>query len=236
MNNLIAHFKDLSLSDWGNIFTIILGVTSVFTAIVTAYILIKQYKVQKTQFRIEQQPIFHIEKNDKGTILKISNNGYTMGETANVSLSTIMCIKISVKRRFRIPISYCLCIPIKYYIWTHYTQKLEGELAVYETVLLHKDLLVQKGQKIKKILADKFGNGNVELFNADLIHISYKDVLFKNKNIFYLEQQKINKRQYNNYKNSAEKFSHEPLDLYHLDMQQIASTVIETKNTCIFKL
>ena len=51
------------LSEWGYFANIVLAVMSVFTAIVTARMLIKQHKLQREQLnaqQLEHQPIFEL--------------------------------------------------------------------------------------------------------------------------------------------------------------------------------
>lgn len=48
----MSMFLNMTLSTWGDIGNIILGITSVFTAIVTAVVLCKQHKLQQEQHNI----------------------------------------------------------------------------------------------------------------------------------------------------------------------------------------
>lgn len=73
----------LGLSIWGDIANIVLATMSVFTAIVTARMLIKQYNLQKEQHKLEKeklnvqqlehQPKFQFARKDDTYI--ISNEG-----------------------------------------------------------------------------------------------------------------------------------------------------------------
>ena len=47
----------MNLSTWGDLGNIILGITSVFTAIVTAVVLCKQHKLQQEQHKLEQEKL-----------------------------------------------------------------------------------------------------------------------------------------------------------------------------------
>lgn len=51
----MSMFLNMTLSTWGDIGNIILGITSVFTAIVTAVVLCKQHKLQLEQHKLEQE-------------------------------------------------------------------------------------------------------------------------------------------------------------------------------------
>ena len=48
---------DITLSTWGDIGNIILGISSLFTAIVTAIVLCKQHKLQQKQHKLEQEKL-----------------------------------------------------------------------------------------------------------------------------------------------------------------------------------
>ena len=89
------------MDDWGNIGNIILGIASVFTAIVTAIVLCKQYNIQKGSLLVQQsaqQPTFNVfyelvdSDNDgkyEDEILNISNEGELFKQISNISVTTI---------------------------------------------------------------------------------------------------------------------------------------------------
>lgn len=93
--------SNLTLDDWGNIGNIILGIASVFTAIVTAIVLCKQYNIQKESLLVQQsaqQPTFNVfyelvdSDNDgkyEDEILNISNEGELFKQISNISVTTI---------------------------------------------------------------------------------------------------------------------------------------------------
>lgn len=102
-------FSKLTLSDWGSIGNIILGIASVFTAIVTAIVLCKQYNIQKETLlyqQLVQQPIFNIyyelidSDNDgkyENEILNISNEGYLLKQIKTISITTIFDVATNDK-------------------------------------------------------------------------------------------------------------------------------------------
>ena len=53
----MSMFLNMTLSTWGDLGNIILGITSVFTAIVTAVVLCKQHKLQLEQHKLEQEKL-----------------------------------------------------------------------------------------------------------------------------------------------------------------------------------
>ena len=68
----------MNLSTWGDLGNIILGITSVFTAIVTAVVLCKQHKLQQEQHKLEQEKLnFTIPVTDqpRDTSRCFSSNG-----------------------------------------------------------------------------------------------------------------------------------------------------------------
>lgn len=96
----------LSLDEWGNIFTIILGLASLITAYATIKALNTQNRIQKETLSLQQkaeQPIFNVSKDlldyDKDGIydtyvLNIYNEGKT-SHNVNVSITTLFECKIS---------------------------------------------------------------------------------------------------------------------------------------------
>lgn len=53
----MSMFLNMTLSTWGDIGNIILGISSLFTAIVTAIVLCKQHKLQQKQHKLEQEKL-----------------------------------------------------------------------------------------------------------------------------------------------------------------------------------
>lgn len=88
----------------GEISNFILGISSFITAFVTAFVLIKQYKLQQKSFQIERkskQPVFNIslftvdeDDDDKhdNEIMTIHNDGYIVKEISNITVTTIFDI------------------------------------------------------------------------------------------------------------------------------------------------
>lgn len=221
------------LSYWGSVANIVLAAMSVFTAIITAWVLVRQYYLQKEQFeaqQLEHQPIFQIEKNEEGTMLSISNNGNDMGNVVDVYLLTVMCIDIYDRTELGY-ICNGMCVPVKYYNQKKNFQKLKGSLAIYDTTLEVKDKLIQIENKIQKILAEKYGERNVEINNTDLIEISYKDMYDKNRSIYYFDVYRTKRHHINKYWKSADMFNDNPIEVDNLNIQEIVDAVIERENT-----
>lgn len=111
------------------------------------------------------------------------------------------------------------------------SQKLKGDLATFDTTLEAKDKLIQKEREIQNILADKFGERNVDINKIDLIEISYKDMYDKNRSVYYFDIYKSRKHHLANYWKSANMYSDEPIDIDDLDIQQIADAAIASENS-----
>lgn len=221
------------LADWGYIANIVLAVMSVFTAIVTARMLIKQYKLDKEKFEVQQlehQPEFQLIKNDICTNLEIHNNSEYICDAIVIDELTIMCIEIRTKYSYRI-----MCVPIQYYTaYDGLSQRHKGELALYDSNLNQKGKLRQKENKIRTILSDKFGENAIKITNADLIKISYNDMYGKNRHLYYFDINRTSKKHIDKYWKLAEKFSKDPIEIDNLDIQEIADSAIAMKKS--FKL
>lgn len=111
-----------SLADWGHVANIVLAVMSVFTAIVTVYMLHKQHKLDKEKFeaqQLEHQPIFQLEKNNDETTLTISSSGYETGDIVDIYVLTVMCVDIYyIYIRHELGFISCrqMCVPVRYYM------------------------------------------------------------------------------------------------------------------------
>lgn len=121
----------LSLSDWGNIFTIILGAAAVFTAIATAIALFRQYELQKKQHKLneeqldtqqlEHQPFFvfrqesHLEMGNMTTSFTITNTGCMIKEFPNIKVNKIIGLSAFNKSTYE---SFMLYVPIYFYTGT----------------------------------------------------------------------------------------------------------------------
>ena len=98
----------INLSTLGDI---LLGISSVFTAAFTAYVLCQQYRLQKNTFLIEKrakQPVFNIslvtvdEDDDNkhdNEIMSIHNDGYIVKEISDITVKTIFDISEQSKHK-----------------------------------------------------------------------------------------------------------------------------------------
>lgn len=89
----------------------VLGISSFATAIVTAIVLIMQYRLQRKSFQIERkskQPVFNIslvtvdEDDDNkhdNEIMTIHNDGYIVKEISNITVTTIFDISEQSKHK-----------------------------------------------------------------------------------------------------------------------------------------
>ena len=169
----------LSLDEWGNIFTIILGLASLITAYATIKALNTQNRIQKETLSLQQkaeQPIFNVSKDlldyDKDGIydtyvLNIYNEGKT-SHNVNVSITTLFECKISKQ-----DLQKTMLFKINGYYWAQ-----------------------QSHQNLTGLLFRAFLVNNHSHF--DLIHITYVDITGVNQNIDYKDRALIDKNLYEN--------------------------------------
>ena len=95
---------DWGLEEWGDIANIVIAVASVATAIVTAIVLCKQYKLQVNSY----QPLFRIDSTyeDKcgsgktdTVIIHIYNDGHTMKHISSPCIRTFFQVEQSSHRK-----------------------------------------------------------------------------------------------------------------------------------------
>lgn len=189
----------MTLNDWGNIGNIVLGTASVFTAIITAIVLCKQYRIQKEtllQQQLSQQPTFNIfyelidSDNDgkyENEILNISNEGQLFKQIKSISITTIFDAATNHQHSL-------LKINGYFYATTLY-QNLQG--TIYKS----------RGNNNKErycniydemMQRSKVGERYYELCQYNLIKIEYIDIHNKNRIVYFKDRICIDESTYSN--------------------------------------
>ena len=187
----------MTLNDWGNIGNIVLGIASVFTAIITAIVLCKQYSIQKEtllQQQLSQQPTFNVfyelidSDNDgkyENEILNISNEGQLFKQVKNISVTTIFDVVTNHKHSLLKIIGF-------FGINTTY-QDLKG--------LIYKSRGNCNNEKFYNIYNEVIQKSEVgkffyEIYKYDLIKIEYVDIHNINNVCYFKNRLIIDEQQY----------------------------------------
>lgn len=230
-------FSDLPYDDLGDIGTFILSVVSVFTAIVTLYMLVKQHRLQKEQHKLEKeklnaqqlehQPSFHSEYDKSGDKRVISCDGFDMWTTAGIELTTIIAIQFTEDTN-TIASYY---IPIKYYTSRVFTYKIRGELAIYT----NNDILNNaKLDAIKKSLYNKLKSKITDrqllsIFESDIVKIKYTDQYHIKREVYFLDNDKSTEQRYNEFLSISKAISSRPLKLQDVDVEKHIQEILKMK-------
>ncbi|MCI9244770.1 MAG: hypothetical protein HFJ82_04595 [Alistipes sp.] len=199
----------MNLADWGAIGNIILGIASVFTAIVTARMLSKQHELQKEQHRLDQeklnaqqlehQPSFQFTRTDDKLI--ISNQGSVLSTPIKSTIYSMVIVQTE-KSEHMAEYKQCIyCHPVRYYErFGLSTLNLNGELDVYKFKVEDRKQLLEKVKEIYMgILHWKFLTPHDPIVSVqsvmltDLIKIEYVDMYHKSHVIYYKDSQIITK-------------------------------------------
>ena len=162
-------------------------VVSTLTAVFTAWILYKQFKLQKDQLLTQQkehQPLFHFD--DGVEAFKIINQGDLMSTPAKIEIKTLLKAD-SVYDNNGTKERHLSCIPIEYYEHIHFTHNFTGCLVEcvrhsQDCYDLLEDLIcrVKKGLKSKdRPYRISDNNKYLSITLGDLVKISYTDLYGK---------------------------------------------------------
>lgn len=216
----------MSLSDWGDIGNIILGISSFLTAIATAIVLFKQHKLQIKQHllekdklnaqQMEHQPLFQFKKTDE--MLTITNAGSELSAPVNVKLHSM--IVINSEKFLDDDFQKCVCCcPVLYYDrMMSSTGQLKGDVAVAKFKSEDYTILINKVSDLEKYLCD-FRNtpDNAPMINVyyidivDVIQIDYVDMYQISRTAYFWNSQPISKTRFDQL---VELSTHVPNGLY----------------------
>ena len=196
----------------GDIANIILATMSVFTAIVTAWMLCKQHKLQQEQYDLdreklytqqqEHQPSFQFTRKDNKFI--ISNQGSVLSAPIKTTVRS-MIIAQTEKSEDLVKYKQCFyCHPVLFYErFGLSTFNLSGDLVIYKFKDDDLKLLLDRAKEIYEgILHWKFLTPNSVFVNVlsvtltDLIKIEYVDMYHKPHIVYYKDTQIITKERY----------------------------------------
>lgn len=195
-------FCCLTLADWGAIGNIVLGATSVFTAIITARMLYKQHELQKEQLnaqQLEHQPSFQFTRTDDKLI--ISNKGCVLSTPIKSTIYSMVIVQTEKSEQMLKNKQCIYCHPVRYYErFGLSTLNLNGELDVYKFNIEEHQLLLDRVKEIYMgILRWKFLTPYDPIVSVqsvtltDLIKIEYVDMYHKSHVIYYKDSQIITK-------------------------------------------
>ena len=127
---------DITLSTWGDIGNIILGISSLFTAIVTAIVLCKQHKLQQKQHKLEQeklkiqqmehQPLFFFKRGKDH--LAICNSGTKLNRPIEFAIGSMIYVQSSMFLPDGLK-NFVYCCPINIYKDCRCQEELDGVVA-----------------------------------------------------------------------------------------------------------
>lgn len=205
------------LSEWGDIANIVIAVASIATAIVTAIVLVKQYKSTQN----EHQPSFNI------------------GITENPIRTTIECNKgrflnikfVKATRYIRIfeqnesdKALYDFYCPIKYYGSVYINGHFDGIVVTIDMNIDSAYEYISLCNTIKTEIQEKSKNSRVYIIDRDIFHICYTDYNGNTKDYFIDMNKYISKREYKKLMNRTLKADIPIFDISKNQSNNIIST------------
>lgn len=200
------------LADWGYVANIVLAAMSVFTAIVTACMLVKQHQLQQEQYtldrekleaqQLEHQPSFQFTRTEDKLI--ISNQGGVLAAPIKSTVYSMIIVQTD-KSEDAIEYRHCIyCHPVRYYErFGISTLNLGGELDVYKFKPEDRRILLNRVKEIHEGLFQwKFRMPQDPIISvqsatlSDLIKIEYVDMYHKPHIIYYKDSHVITKERF----------------------------------------
>lgn len=246
---------NLTLSDWGDIGNIILGTASVFTAVVTTCMLIKQHRLQNKQHKLEQekhelekkklevqqlehQPVFHFKRNED--CLEICNSGTKLLQPIRFTVRSMIYVELSAYIMGK-PFSYVTCIPVKIYNDCRSQEELDGVVARCKFSKEEKETLHLKCSEIpkqlsmdiekKKLFTNHMGFAGIIIRVSDLITISYKDIYKEPHICYYSDSTLIDEQCQKNIVNTIRSSQYKPNEnIAGIDVKAIVNEVLQFKH------
>lgn len=199
MNRIKSRLCTFSLSDWGNVFTIVLGLASLITAYATIKALNTQNRIQIEVLDVQkqaEQPVFNINKtlldcNGDGVydtcVLDIDNEG---GVANNVDVTVTTLFECEV---FRHNLRNVWTYEVGgYYNLQYMPQNLCGLLFRAYSLNNYLCFLDLYNTAIAKSTSAAY----YFISHVDLIHISYVDAKGKSQNTYYRDRVLIDEEEY----------------------------------------
>lgn len=202
---------DITLSTWGDIGNIMLGISSLFTAIVTAIVLCKQHKLQQEQHKLEQeklkiqqmehQPLFFFKRGKDH--LAICNSGTKLNRPIEFAIGSMIYVQSSMFLPDGLK-NFVYCCPINIYKDCRCQEELDGVVAKCPFVEEDRTKLHDITSKIwnslvhsKKLIPKLPYMTSVIVRESDLIAIKYQDVYHIDHTVYYLDSSPISEETYN---------------------------------------
>lgn len=218
-----------------DIFEAILASTSLFTAFVTAWVMIQQYLLQKKQLnaqQLEHQPLFEFIHKADGSLL-IRNTGVAMSSPAIITVHSLLVMEYS--RHIK---KHDICLDYIYSIWVekytnprHYTN-LQGDIFFSESLLEKKEDVVNwKLSMIRDAINQS--KTEVEELKAldvrlmDLVKIEYADRYKIRRILYFAEGNEISREFYDRVLVSAGNLTKEPRSLAPITTTEILDALQE---------
>lgn len=227
-----------SLADWGYIANIVLAVMSVFTAIVTARVLVKQHKLQKKQLnaqQLEHQPRFQFHQTEEGLI--ISNDGCEISETARFEITPMIIIEATKRDTSE---QFMTCIPIEYYSEIHKTYNYKGTLAKCsytsaENLIKLKQIVegVKNRIKLTGLSLVCIWDDEELVKVSDLVKIEYVDIYKIRRFVYYYNMREIPEWLYLQAKLFAKRTLMMSMDIKDLTVDDIIKEVSRFNNKVV---
>lgn len=177
------------LSEWGDVANIVIAVASVATAIVTAIVLVKQYKAAT----MEHQPTFNIgiRANPIGVTIECNQ-----GRFLNIKLVKATRYMRIFEQNLSDSAQYDFYYPIKYYGKVYVNGNFNGVVATIDS---HKCPIYQYHKLCNTITSEiqaQHQTTRVYIFERDIFHIQYIDSFGHGKDYFIDGHQYISKQEY----------------------------------------
>ena len=207
----MSMFLNMTLSTWGDIGNIILGITSVFTAIVNAVVLCKQHKLQQEQHKLEQeklkiqqmehQPLFFFKREKDH--MDICNSGAKLHRPIEFSICSMIYVQSSMflPRGLK---TFVYCCPINIYKDCRCQEELDGVVGKCPFAEEVRTNLHEITSKIwnslvhsEKLIPQLPYMTSVVVRESDLITIKYQDVYHIDHTVYYLDSSPISEETFN---------------------------------------
>lgn len=190
--------SEIRLSTIGDISNILLGISSVITAIFTAVVLRKQYRLQKEAFLKEKrakQPVFNItscyidaddDNKYEDEILQVQNEGYIVKQINDINVTTVLDVSEHANHK--------LFVITDYFCRSTLYQNLNG--------LIYKSRGDNNNAKFMSIYSDvlslyKNHRRYIEISKHHMIKIKYTDIYGENNICYFKDRSIIDEDVYN---------------------------------------
>lgn len=217
-----------------DIFEAILASTSLFTAFVTAWVMIQQYLLQKKQLnaqQLEHQPLFEFIHKADGSLL-IRNTGVAMSSPAIITVHSLLVMEYS--RHIK---KHDICLDYIYSIWVEkYTSprlytNLQGDIFSCKTLVEGKDELIdgklsiiQSAINQQKTEEEYLKALDVQLL--DLVKIKYADKYKIQRTLYFAGGNEVSEGFYNRVLVSAGNLTTEPRQMGTITTNDVLEGVL----------